>query len=74
MSNERMKNAQDPDNITCLCGNTTFADGFMPYSDRHEVEPDDSWDGIQMFCGACFRVFDQNTGVVLSRPEQITFL
>ena len=62
------------DEITCLCGNTPAADGFYPFANGHEVEPDDSWDGVTMFCAACFRTFDQTTGVVLSRETSIGFL
>jgi hypothetical protein len=46
--------------------------GFFAYAMGREVVPDDTWDGVSMFCAGCARVFDQRTGVVVYHPAVIT--
>lgn len=68
--------AQSSDDWECICGNRPDLDGFYPYHDGHEVEPDANgpWDGVRFFCASCFRVIDQNTLEVVERPSSVVFL
>lgn len=63
-----------PDAWVCLCGNETHLDGFFPYHDGREVEPDvdGPWDGERFFCARCNRVITQGTLEVVERPDHIT--
>jgi len=58
----------------CVCGNTSYDNGFYAYSEGEEVEPDEDWDGSSYFCGACARVFNMKTGEVIDQPEAIANL
>ena len=62
------------DDIECVCGNTAASSGFYAYSMGGEVEPDDSWDGVSMFCAECARVFHQDTGAVVDHPAVVVTL
>jgi hypothetical protein len=57
----------------CPCGNEPHMDGFFPYHDGAEVEPDADgpWDGVHYFCAACFRIINQNSGAVV---DQVSFV
>lgn len=66
--------AIDGDDWECMCGNRSVGSGFYAYAGRgREAVPDDSWPGL-MFCADCARVFDPETGVVVSRPDQVLML
>ena len=69
-----METLENPstDSVRCVCGNTAGSSGFFAYAMGREVVPDDTWDGVSMFCAGCARVFDQRTGVVVYHPAVIT--
>lgn len=60
----------------CVCGNEPHLDGFFPYHDGAQVEPDADgpWDGVHYVCAACFRIIDQTTGRVVDRRESVQLL
>ena len=57
----------------CPCGNEPHMDGFYPYQDGTEVEPDvdGPWDEIHYFCGSCNRIIDQRTGRIVGQQDTI---
>lgn len=62
------------DEIECVCGNTAGSSGFYAYAMGREVVPDDTWDGMSMFCAQCARVFHQDTGAVIDHPAVVVTL
>lgn len=66
----------DPDAWRCICGNTTFSDGFFPCDERgNEMEPTigSGWTDLYV-CTRCGRIIKQDTLQVVGQNPNPTLL
>jgi hypothetical protein len=65
----------DPASWKCLCGNTSFSEGFMNCTNEGEIvspDVDGSWNGITYICFDCGRIINQHTLEIGGRRLDMT--
>jgi hypothetical protein len=74
-ANERITHAAGNDEAwTCICKNTTDAEGFFPCDKNgNEMEPVAGWDDLYV-CARCGRIIKQKTLAVVGRNPSPKFI
>lgn len=67
--------ATQGDDWVCICGNTPDDQGFYPYHDGRQIDPNigSDWDGDRYGCRGCNRVINQHTLEVVEHPDFIAW-